>query len=208
MKRFFICTLVLLITSGTFSVWAQQTPVEPKQKVVLVPKKTPVYSSKKSKDDEMIDSLTSLVEEYGLIFENQKLLRIKNDSIIRTLDSQLNIHKSEINNLEIKNSNYKGQNLKLDQSNRILIIFNSVVGVLLLATLIWFLRNIGKKKSVAGKNKNTISNFGEMKSGIINDDGYENLGQKLEQLERLSKLKDKGVLSEEEFNRQKQQILG
>jgi hypothetical protein len=125
------------------------------------------------------------------------------DESIAILDTLTAKQKEEIAGLTEELNTYRSHNLKLDQSNRILIIFNSIVGFLLLVTLVWFVRNLGKKKS---KKPSAVSDSGAQVT--ITPSGIRNVESKLEQLERLSKLREKGILTEEEFNLQKQQVLG
>lgn len=158
---------------------------------------------------EIIDSLYNLTIEYRISWEKAQATIHNRDSTMAQMQQLMQKIQSSLNEAQSKNSDFKNRNLKLDQSNRILIIFNSIVGVLLLATLVWFLRNIGKKKMTvkpkpdlvfdATTSTNTIS--ASPKSNNIH---FEN---KLEQLERLGKLREKGILNDEEFNRQKQEIL-
>lgn len=184
--------------------------VEPKKKQVFInsrnthPRPLP---RKADKDDLVIDSLNDVVETMNasLDLRNQQLR--SRDSLISALDRQLSDANKKISQLESNVASVKGQNLKLDQSNRILIIFNSVVGILLLATLIWFIRNLGRKKPVRPNASSGVS----LSDVQVNRNGIsavQQVGQKLEHLERLSKLREKGLLSDEEFNQQKKKLLG
>ena len=78
-------------------------------------------------------------------------------------------------------------------------------GLLLLVTLVWFLRNIGKKKARKPAGDTAHANGSPGETGPA---GFQLLEQKLVQLERLSRLKDQGALTEDEFQRHKQQVLG
>ena len=104
--------------------------------------------------------------------------------------------------LEGNVDSFKGENLKLNQSNRILIVFNSLVAVLLITSLVFFLRKIGRRKS-ATETVRVPAN------GKQNDQvKFTNFEDKLAQLERLGKLREKELLSEDEFVVEKQKILG
>jgi hypothetical protein len=130
---------------------------------------------------------------------------VRDDSALARARTEAAGRAQEIRELEKRIEGYRGENLKLDQSNRILIIFNSVVGLLLLVTLVWFLRNIGKKKGRKPAGDPVRANGSTGETGPA---GFLLLEQKLVQLERLSKLKDQGALTEDEFQRHKQQVLG
>jgi putative oligomerization/nucleic acid binding protein len=192
--------LLCLLNFGNFS-YAQVKDSNSKPKTT---------SSALSKAQADIDSLNIVISQVKASYENAVRINKGKDSLVDEMDAKI-LNMQNINNdLERKLSTYKGDNLKLDQSNRILIIFNAIVGVLLLTTLIWFLRNIGRKKA-PDKTKTvsvieTAAPSNRKTPAPTNDNEY--FDTKLEQLEKLGVLRDKGILNEEEFNRQKQQILG
>jgi hypothetical protein len=175
------------------------------------PKPKPKPNTALIKAQAEIDSLNNEIANTKAAYEGVTLGNKRKDSIINELDVKIQKMQNINNDLEGKLSTYKGDNLKLDQSNRILIIFNAIVGVLLLTTLIWFLRNIGRKKT-PDKNKSIpdidISDNSNKKIQPSSKNDHQFFDMRLEQLEKLGELKNKGVLNEEEFNRQKQQILG
>lgn len=85
-----------------------------------------------------------------------------------------------------------GDNLQSSHTNSILFIFNIIVGILLLVAIIWmFLR----KKSDVNRFKS-------------NDSISEESDSRFARIEKLGNLRDKGLLTEEEFIFQKRQILG
>ncbi|MDQ3051151.1 MAG: hypothetical protein M3Q95_09730 [Bacteroidota bacterium] len=104
--------------------------------------------------------------------------------------------------LEGNVDSFKGENLKLNQSNRILIVFNSLVAVLLIISLVFFLRKIGRKKATIEPVSTPLNG---RKTEQIKFTSFED---KLAQLERLGKLREKDLLSEDEFVVEKQRILG
>lgn len=162
-----------------------------------------VSLSQLKKAEAEIDSLAlvTLNQQNQITALNKKIE--SKEATITGLDTLTVKQKAEINELNKELEIYRGHNLKLDQSNRILIIFNSIVGFLLLVTLVWFVRNLGKKKS-----KNSTADLQSGNNPESSPSGIRNVESKLEQLERLSKLREKGILTEEEFNFQKQQVLG
>jgi ABC-type multidrug transport system fused ATPase/permease subunit len=160
-----------------------------------------VPASLMKKAQQANDSLAQIITDLQLqIASLNKSIHEKNENISR-LDSTLSERNKRIVELNKQLEEYYGHNLQLSHSNRILIVFNSIVGFLLLVTLIWFVRYLGRKKPVASIKPVTPS-------GNSQPAALRTIESKLEQLERLSNLRDKGVLSEEEFNNQKQQILG
>lgn len=210
-KLYLSATIIAFVIS---SVRSQNFPVEPKSKTVLIPKKSKPASSRKSTDKEIIDSLNAVIVSFHEATAVLKADVAGKDSAIGLLNDKAVQQEGTIKNLGTKLDTYKGQNLKLDQSNRILIVFNSIVGVLLLSTLVWFLRNINRKKTKQTAAFQNISTTEindtppPVQQGTVSSPGFQSLQNKLEQLERLSKLKEKGILNDDELNRQKQLILG
>jgi len=152
-----------------------------------------------------IDSLNAVVASRDSASRLLTRTVMARDSALREQQEQAVRQAARIAALEKQLETYKGENRKLDQSNRILILFNSVVGLLLLITLVWFLRNIGRKK--AGKSNASPAQPRPEATGS-GTAGFQLLEQKLVQLERLNKLKEQGALNEEEFQRHKQQVIG
>ncbi|MBK6641368.1 MAG: hypothetical protein KBH11_13275 [Bacteroidia bacterium] len=186
-----ICLLILSVAGNGF---AQVKPV-------AKPTKNIVGRSESSQ--KIIDSLELKIAqlEAGSIqldslFKIEKLTSADlRDQVIRIDDYR--------KKLEANINSFKGENLKLNQSNRILIVFNSLVAVLLLVTLFYFLKRIGKKKNAPASD--TTNEAGQPSSGAINFGTFED---KLQHLERLGALKEKGLLSEAEFLLEKQRVLG
>jgi hypothetical protein len=135
-----------------------------------------------------LDSLDNILETERLNTADLREQLIKLDDYRKKLEGNVD--------------SFKGENLKLNQSNRILIVFNSLVAVLLITSLVFFLRKIGKKKNEPAV-LNTPSG-GKLNSQVK----FVNFEDKLAQLERLGKLREKQLLSEEEFIVEKQNILG
>jgi hypothetical protein len=103
--------------------------------------------------------------------------------------------------LEAEIASLRGENQKQNQGNIILIVFNAFVAVLLLITLIFFLR--GKKKKKAQELPPVKIPANGNRTHV-----FTSFEDKLVQLERLGNLKEKGLLSEEEFLAEKHNVLG
>ncbi|HMT28462.1 MAG TPA: hypothetical protein PKD91_04205 [Bacteroidia bacterium] len=192
----FLLSLLIAVGSGV-QVYSQ---VKAKPVVKATPAKaTPRIST----DKQIIDSLETELEVLNArilikdsLYQAEKFTTADlRDQVIKLDDYRLK--------LEGNLNSFKGENLKLNQSNRILIVFNSLVAVLLVISLVFFLKKLGAKKKPSG------SGMSETASGIKTGSGsFITLEEKLQQLERLGKLKEKGLLSESEFLTEKQQILG
>ena len=188
-QRFLLTGLCLVMLQLTVAAQANKTDAA---------KPAPAKQSDKSVIDSLqqvieghyirIDTLDSLLEAEMQTSEDLREQVIRIDDYRKKLEDNINTFKSE--------------NLKLNQSNRILIVFNSLVAVLLIISLVFFIRKIGRKKSTVNALTNNIPGKGTDKLKFTNFD------DKLQQLERLGKLREKALLSEEEFLIEKQRILG
>lgn len=186
MNRFHINTfirsiiIVLLMAVPVISVWGQTTNA-------LGARKAYLYSRSR-----LIDSLTNQVDQ--LIYEKQR----SGDKITK-LEDKIRTQEIELKRLTDDNIKLKsdleesmGDNLQSSHTSSILFIFNIIVAVILLVALIWiFMRK---------KETNVKSNGAY---GLA-----ENNDVKLEMIEKLGNLRDKGLLTDEEFNLQKKQLFG
>lgn len=126
-----------------------------------------------------------------------KTLQQKDDELGQ-LQSELTRRKEQIRNYEAELSDLRGDNLQSSHTNSILFIFNIVVGILLVVSLGWmYLR----KRSEPG--------FNSRGRWSASPDGPEpSFDHRLDRIQKLGSLRDRGLLTEEEFNLQKRQILG
>lgn len=159
-----------------------------------------------SADKMAIDSLKMVVENLEISFRNADSLYKAEKFVTADLRDQLLKLDDYRKKLESNNQDFKGENLKLNQSNRILIIFNSLVAVLLVITLVFFLKRLSRKKAdtIAESDSNTETTANEPASNTR----FASFEDRLMQLERLGKLREKGLLSEAEFVAEKQKVLG
>ncbi len=146
--------------------------------------------------EELIDSISRQVISASI---QQDSLR----QVIRgqraSFDSLLEVHRQvsdELKDLKSELSEANGDRLQSSHTKSVLFIFNVVVGVFLLIALMWM---FSRKKQDSRS------------SAVASDDVWreeEPLDHKLERIEKLGSLRDKGLLTEDEFNLQKKQILG
>ncbi len=149
----------------------------------------------------LTDSLTSLLlavtqqqDSLRELLKTQKA-SIKEAELVRV---QLAV---ENTNLKQELNGAKGDKLQSSHTKSILFIFNLIVGIFLLIAVIWmFMRKKSEPASKIFANTAT-STF----SATPTTEGYDH---KLERIEKLGNLREKGLLTEDEFNLQKRQILG
>ena len=152
--------------------------------------------------------LVNIIDSLDLVIAGHKRQAARLDSLLRIekehsagLQASLDSLNTERKKLEAKVDGYQGENLKLSQSNRILIVFNSFVALLLIVTLVFYLRKMNRKPAVqsAAPSRPAVSAPPSV---------HASFEDKLQQLERLGKLREKGFLSDEEFSLEKNRVLG
>jgi hypothetical protein len=154
----------------------------------------------------IIDSLTKLTDQYKVMHDASVNDEIKKDSTINELKEDILKQQLLIKYLQTRISNYKSENIKSEQTNRILILFNSISGILLVLSLIWLLRSPSKKKPKPDMDYILVKRT-EFAGPDSIQESNSIMEQKIERLERLGNLKESGTITEEEFNRQKLEIL-
>ena len=192
----FLFVLAFAVVCGNVTGRAQST--DQKATTAQAPKKS---SSAKPTDREVIDSLNESVLWYQSKLVSADSMYRAEQAVSTDLREQVIRLDDYRQKLEANLKSYKGENLHLNQSNRILIIFNAMVAVLLLITLVFFLRRLGRKSApkVAKNNGSGTDNPGAEPAQFED---------KIALLERLGKLREKGLLSEEEFLSEKHRLFG
>jgi len=156
-----------------------------------------------------VNYLIEIIDSLDRVLVNRNATIIKADSLLQSEKATSNDLRDQLitldemrKKLEANVNTYQGENLKLNQSNRILVIFNSFVAVLLIVTLVFYLRKINKKAAPEPANN------GETQTRKATVSVHASFEDKLQQLERLGKLREKGLLSDDEFLFEKNQVLG
>ncbi len=161
-----------------------------------------IISPRIDKEQLQIDSLHLVIEQLRYdVFKNDSLYQ-QERFVSADLRDQLLKLDDYRKKLEARNTDFKDDNLKLNQSNRILIIFNSLVAILLVVSLIFFVKKISRKKT------NATAPAPSAKSETPATVRYSSFEDRLVQLERLGKLREKGLLTDDEFITEKQKVLG
>jgi hypothetical protein len=151
-----------------------------------------------------IDSLqTTVVDLNKKLYRTDSLYKAEKFTTAELRDQLLTMDQDQ-KSLEATKTNIEDKNLKLNQSNRILIIFNSVVAALLVVTLVFVIKRAGRKQQAP----NTITTSKPVDNGTNHSNKLASFEDKLARLEKLGELKEKGILSDDEFQDEKQRILG
>jgi hypothetical protein len=140
----------------------------------------------------LIDSLSGELENSIRTKESLNVQITKLDEKLSSVELERDRLLDEKSKLSSDLEEALGDNLQSSHTNSILFIFNIIIGILLLVAIIWiFLR----KKS-------------DVSSIKINERNPEDSDSRFARIEKLGNLRDKGLLTEEEFVFQKRQILG
>ncbi len=145
----------------------------------------------------------SAIKATSVMLDKEKLMVAGLRDEIMRLDA-------EKNDLSEQLDGFHSDNLHLNQSNRILIVFNFLVGVLLMITLVFFLRRLSRRRSADENADEEDTSIPETAAPENRKPASVHLSfeDKLMQLERLGSLREKGMLTDEEFNSQKRNLLG
>ncbi len=149
----------------------------------------------------LIDSLASFVDY--ILVQQDSLKQIMRSQKERLDSSVAALEKVSAENVKLKESlkDSQGDTLQSNHTNSILFIFNVGVGIFLLIALLWMFMK--KKNEDDDKSEDVAPS---RKKAKTNQD--ENFDHKLDRIQKLGNLRDKGLLTDEEFNLQKSQILG
>lgn len=148
----------------------------------------------------LIDSLASFVDY--ILVQQDSLKQIMRSQKER-LDSSLStLEQVSAENVKLKESlvDAQGDTLQSNHTNSILFIFNVIVGLFLLIAMLWMFM----KKRNDEDDKNDFDSPIKRKSKSNQDEFFDH---KLDRIQKLGNLRDKGLLTDEEFNLQKSQIL-
>jgi hypothetical protein len=144
------------------------------------------------------DTLT--IESNDLRSQNDSLLMLINDELAnsRALEQQ-NKQLTETNrNLKNELEAVRNDQLQTSHTSSVLLIFNILAGIILLVSLLWIFTR--KRGSPAASDEVPFT-------GVLRK-VPDHVDTRMERIEKLGKLRDKGLLTEEEFQLQKKQILG
>lgn len=177
-----------------------QERVMPKYKTFYIPKK----STWRSPNALLIDSLKLLSDSLKSANEKLQYETILNDSLITLLSSSLDLKLETIAKSD-STANDLNKSLTTQQKTTrnllITLIIASVLILVLLIALLFANRKRKKKIEVA-----PTQNVAQQKP-ITPEATPLDMRHKLEQLERLARMREKGILTEEEFAKKKQDVL-
>jgi len=107
---------------------------------------------------------------------------------------------------------YKSENLQLDKTNKILIIFNCLGALLLLLSLVYIMSGRNKSKSnkavinTEASTPNPTTTILAAQTTEANGSDF-SVEDRLIQIERLARLREGGLLTTHEFEKEKERIL-
>jgi FtsZ-binding cell division protein ZapB len=131
------------------------------------------------------------------LFESRQQLSVVNQDNDRL--------KKDVKQLEENLDTAINEKLQSSHTNSVLFIFIFITGLIVLLALIWlFMRKPA-----------TVAHYQDTRTDLEDDDdeddkssGLNSVDHQLERIEKLGSLREKGLLTDDEFNLQKKQILG
>ena len=194
-------TLVIALLSSLPTI-AQDTLAKPVRTVVrpaylpgMNNQQIRVYASAR-----IMDSLHQAVTD--LKNQNDSLLLLINDELSKaqSLEQQNIVLASENKKLSQQLGEARGEQLQTSHTSSILLVFNIMAGIILLIALIWIFT---RKKIVTDEPEVPVRPM-----SVSNHIPADPVEIRLERIEKLGRLRDKGLLTEDEFQLQKKQLLG
>ena len=182
-----IAFLVLMISLSSSANLRAQSAEAPLKKFVsrmqVIQNLSDEVESLKVENTGLKDSLTQMQEGYATMQrENEQM-------------------KKDVKQLELNLEEALNQKLQSSHTNSVLFIFVFLTGIIVLFGLIWlFMRKPA-----------TVAHYQDTRANLEDDDDDQPkvnaVDHQLERIDKLGSLREKGLLTEEEFNLQKKQIL-
>ncbi|MEO5570815.1 MAG: hypothetical protein ABIS37_07795 [Bacteroidia bacterium] len=165
-----------------------------------------IKTVRRLQEDKFInDSLKIMIINFDSLFQNQLSQSKFKDSVIEKISHQTAILQTAFNDLRQRASDYETLNFQIKKNNFVLVIFNSFVCLLLFIMLVRYLFRSYKKKSsgITNHNRDLVRTFYNSSDVSPQD----RINYNLQQLEKIGKLRELGVLTDDEFRFQKIRIL-
>ena len=158
----------------------------------------------------MIDSLTMVISDMQARHDSLLNGAASSNSYVQSLQNELRATATEKGNVQAELDRIKTDKFILARRNMILLYFNVGVAILLFSALVYQLSTLRRRRRkvqadtlVQTMKPRPVTGFSTA-TGRVAMDAYDS---KLEKIEMLGKLRERGLLTEEEFNMQKQQLL-
>ncbi len=163
---------------------------------------------------EIIDSLEAKTKVQKSILDSLSDMTSMRSDEMASKEENLSLLSDNYNTLSNDYNAVKEHAAILERQNKQMIIYVAIVGVILLALLIYYIAKFirSKKENLIPKQNSDSGSVSYKPITGFSTAAYTSnitnvLDVKLEQIEKLGKLRDKGLISDQEFDAQKQQIL-
>lgn len=150
----------------------------------------------------IIDTLSARLDRVSVARDTLLRAARRNDEASARMKEEVARLRTENKTLKDQLEEARGDNLQSAHTNSVLFIFNLVVGLFLLLALLWlFVRRKSDGVNIPAVKKVQVQE--EVKAPL-----EVQFDHKLDRIQKLGGLRDKGLLTDEEFIVQKKQILG
>lgn len=150
----------------------------------------------------IIDTLSARLDRVTVARDTLLRAARRNEEAATRVKEELARLRTENKTLKEQLEESRGDNLQSAHTNSVLFIFNLVVGLFLLLALLWLFV----------KRKSEGANMPPVRKAQVQEEVKAPLevqfDHKLDRIQKLGGLRDKGLLTDEEFIVQKKQILG
>ncbi len=160
----------------------------------------------------LVDSLQKVINDLNVeIDQADSILNLQSMENIM-LKEQLAKQEESAGKMEKFVAIYKSENLQLDKTNKILIIFNCLGALLLLLSLVYIMSGRNKSKSnkavinTEASTPNPTTTILAAQTTEANGSDF-SVEDRLIQIERLARLREGGLLTTHEFEKEKERIL-
>ncbi|MFM8916824.1 MAG: SHOCT domain-containing protein [Bacteroidota bacterium] len=160
----------------------------------------------------LVDSLQQVINDLNIeVDQADSILNLQSVENIM-LKERLAKQEDSASKMEKFVSIYKSENVQLDQTNKILIIFNCLGALLLLLSLVYIMsgRNKSKSDKISSTTPAPIPAPAAMVGAIAPGETSgtaSSVEDRLIQIERLARLREGGLLTTHEFEKEKERIL-
>jgi hypothetical protein len=150
----------------------------------------------------IIDTLSARLDRVTVARDTLLRAARRNEEAATRVKVELARLRTENKTLKEQLEESRGDNLQSAHTNSVLFIFNLVVGLFLLLALLWlFVKRKSDGVNMPAVRKAQVQE--EVKAPL-----EVQFDHKLDRIQKLGGLRDKGLLTDEEFIVQKKQILG
>jgi len=168
-----------------------------------------IYKGDKSQEL-IIDSLSGVISLLEVQKDSVLISSRSTDTYVQSLQNELRSVATEKAQIQKDLDSAKTDKFILARRNWILLFFNLGVAILLTIALIYTIASLRRKKRASAQEQEQVFHKPRPITGFnqaVHKVAFDAFDSRLEKIEMLGRLKEKGLITEDEFLMQKQQLL-